>query len=374
MPIKPKVLLSCLPLMFILSCGGGGGGGDDPGPGPNPGPNPGDTLNPGLVGRFFFGALTMDADTGEYIGTPNTDWYKHSDRFRDAGVKTFTTTPSIRNGSAFLVLADGNNESSVALQDYDGNYLGQINLTGAICDGTVSQDLQHVLICRNEGVNERYELYDWNATLIDDKLISKRSMTWLRDNRILYSAGRTFYTTKQLSMEPDDAFTMTLPEPGVGNMQTGVIGDYSVSPDETQIAFVVVDLVPDHASVGLYKRQNARLYMVNRDGTGLRRVATVYGEDPDALAICGVSWSPDGRWLYVMDKIIPNNDSMFGLTFYPNMYLIPTEDMGKVFTLSTNVAERSPEVRLFYRYFTLANESGGKTNKATFNIYWIPDR
>jgi Tol biopolymer transport system component len=389
MSIKLKVLLSCLPLVFILSCGGGGGGGDDGvvgGGGSVGGGNNSNTLNPGMPGKFFIkhyrGAYTMDADTGEYRLIPNTsNWSSQSDRFPQAGVAIFGAAPIPYNNTDFLVVSIAM-ESSIARQDYNGNYVSRsLNFNGQIGGALMSQDGQYIVVFRaRETADFWLEIYNWNSgALISDKHLDKREVFFLRDNRLFFSDGRTLYFTKPLSTEIDN--TLTLPDPG-GDIQVGLIGGKAVSPDESQMAFTIRGGAPNQTTGPL----DSRLYMVNMDGTHLRLVATTPGDtgvnsgDTSGPRILGPCWSPDGRWLYVQEGYLDtafNGDGGFtgGTDFYGDMYVLPTEDMGKVFYLSTDDSKRSPEVRRFRRYNTLPGEGGGVTGKAvtTSTMSWMSD-
>jgi hypothetical protein len=392
MSIKLKVLLSYLPLVFTLSCGGGGGGGDDGvvgGGGSVGGGNNSNTLNPGMPGKFFihhhWSAYTMDADTGEYRLIPNTsDWSSQSDRFPVAGVATFGAAPIAHNNTAFLVVSMASTKSSIVQEDYNGNYVSRnLNFNGLLGGAMMSQDGQYIVVFRSMTAGDYWlEIYNWNSgALISDKHLDKRQVFFLRDNRLLYSNGRTLYFTKPLSTEIDEALTLTLPDPG-GDIQVGGIGDKAVSPDESQMAFVIRGGAPNQITGPL----DSRLYMVNMDGTNLRLVATTPGDtgvnsgDSSGPRILAPCWSPDGRWLYVeegyLDTALPGYGSFTGGTdFYGDMYVLPTEDMGKVFYLSTDDSKRSPEVRRFRRYNTLPGEPGGVTGKFVKStvMAWMSD-
>ena len=57
----------------------------------------------------------------------------------------------------------------------------------------------------------------------------------------------------------------------------------------------------------------------------------------------------------------------------PSLYLVPSQDLGKVFILSKSDSERSQEVVKFYRYDNVDN-TGFITNSALSetDLYWIP--
>jgi hypothetical protein len=269
--------------------------------------------------------------------------------------------------------------SEVALEDYNGNYLGQLHIIDDTSNATMSQDRRYIALFREAGSvsNKRFEIYDWNSgAKIDNKALDRRQLLWLPDNRILYSEGRTFYVTQPVSTETD--YTMTLPDPG-GEMHAGHIGrNITLSPDGSQMAFTVGE-----SGETVDDENNHRLYMSNIDGSNLRLVATTAddpGDNSDAFGGPRISlptWSPDGRWLFVREgyfsvAVAPIDA---GHTF-GDMYALPTENMGKVFYLSTDDSQRSPEVRLVWRFEALPNEHGqGVTTEAPTSgkFTWISD-
>jgi hypothetical protein len=396
MSVKIKFLLSCLPLIFVLSCGGGGsgnGGAADDG-GSNSDGGDGDVLNSGLLGKFFFtyygdNAYTMDVDTGEYRLIPNTDWKRQRDRFPD-GVAVFSAKPVTNSNTDFVVLSSGGVDygSEIALQDYNGNYLGQLHISAEVFVATMSQDRQYVAVFKEASnytvADYRFAIYDWNSgALIDYKELTIRQLLWLQDNRLLYAEGRTFHITRPASTETD--YTMSLPDPG-GEMHAGEIGDIALSPDGSQMAFTIG--VPASTEHGVQDANNHRLYMSNIDGTNLHLVATKADDPGDNSDYYGgprvatPAWSPDGRWLYVREGYVdvnPIGEHVDTSGYLGDMYVLPTEDMGKVLYLSTDDSQRSPEVRRLWRFQTLPDEAvgGGITNERPMPgaspFIWISD-
>jgi hypothetical protein len=364
----------------MLSCGGGGsgnGGAADDG-GDNSGGGDSNALNSGLPGKFFFTyyngdyTYTMDAETSEYRQIPSTDWENQMDRFPD-GAASFSARPVTNSHTEFVVLASGHDYGSeVALQDYNGNYLGQLHVNSITYRASMSQDRRYIALFRdiNSASNLKFEIYDWDSgALINRKDLTRRQLHWLPDNRILYSEGRTFYITQPASTETD--YTMTLPDPS-GEMHSGVIGHKAVSPDGSQIAFTVGE-----SGENVSDLDNHRLYMTNIDGSNLRLVATT-PDDPEGIPrISAPTWSPDGRWLFVKEGYMEVATAPIDAGhIYGDMYVLPTEDMGKVFYLSTDDSQRSPEVRLVRRFKTLPHEYGDVTTEAVgggARFTWIPD-
>ena len=106
---------------------------------------------------------------------------------------------------------------------------------------------------------------------------------------------------------------------------------------------------------------------MNTDGTDVRLLATTYNDEDPRLS--APSWSPDGRWVLLTEGYRPSgvgiDDDSLG-----RMYLIPMDGQRKVFYLSQNETERSPEVRLFKRYYY---DTGNLTTRGDGTIFpWVP--
>ena len=384
MLLKTKALLYCLPLLFLLSCGGGGGGAGDDGDGGDTGggggdPSPNDEiLNPDLTGKFSLGAgAVMDAATGRTTKFPNSDYGDQTDLFgSDTYYQSFRVS-AVRNSSSYLLTySSGSSESQahVLLQDIQGNYgYGQhLILNPELRVGRLSQDLQYVAVMNDFGLNaSRYEfkIFGWDGTLHDKTEISRiKTIRWLNDNRLIHYEGRNIYINRPVSTEVE--YTLTLPEPGSG-LQAGVITGITLSPDDTQIAFTLGEYADGDYDGPIH----SRLYIANLDYNGLsgiRLVATRWG-DPVETYLNIPRWSPDGRWIFVIDGFKYSDFIDLGRGFDPEMYIVPTEDLGKVLYVHTIDEYRSPEVRRVWRRH-IENHTSTITTKASGHIYeWMPD-
>jgi hypothetical protein len=370
MILKVRNLLIILSLVLTISCGGGGGG--DAGvnnDGVTDNQQSNDSLNVGLSGKYFLGCsdgfCTIDADTGTYTVIPNTDYKNQKERYPYAAMTSFIGTTVEHNNDGFLVIADNRHGSKIFMQDYSGNYLWELSSNQELLSGSLSQDLQYIaLFTRTGSVSNTpwLKIYTINGEIISEKELNQKQILWLRDNRILYSQGRTFYFTSQVSTEVD--YSLTLPDASLGVVRDGYIVNKAISPNESQIAFVVAESAMDLVD----GPQNSRLYIMNIDGSDIRLLATTYNDiDPSIIA---PSWSPDGRWILVTEGYRP---SLVGLDSerFGHMYLVPADDPGKVYYLSTDSTERSQEVRLFRR---IDSETNSVTTRGTGSVFpWIPD-
>jgi dipeptidyl aminopeptidase/acylaminoacyl peptidase len=358
---KKRFIFICIVLIFTFSCGGGGGG-------DNGNEETGETLNPGVEGLFLINhgnglPLIMDAKTGKYTDIPNTHWAIDDDRFAPiANMYSYYAKPIKNSNMVFSVRARGGNDSYVAIQDYDGNFLSkELHLNESIESVSVSQDLRYIALSRYiHGVSTWFEIFTWDGTLLNDRELDTREFHWLMDNRILYAEKRTFYFTKRLSTEVESR--LILPE----SFPAGHIDTISISPDESQIAFTLAEVTETDGT----HLTNSRLYIVNIDGSSPRLVATTYNDQDPRLTY--PEWSPDGRSLYIQEGYGMLSPAI-GTDDKRDMYILPTEYMGKVFMLSTDDTERSIEVKRFWRFNTIDDEPGGITGKASplSSFYWI---
>ncbi|MCG7938722.1 MAG: hypothetical protein N0C88_07695 [Candidatus Thiodiazotropha lotti] len=367
MEIKSKVPLFISLLLVLISCGGGGGSSDTSRSEDNGQPIDDGTNNPGLSGKITFlednRLYSLDAETGQLSSVPNTNWREQYDRFRYPAVTKFSSINVEHNGTEYLGVGREVERSYVFSQDFSGNVLWQFNLLGEILGGKLSQDLQYVALFRRLGSVSStpwLELYSTTGQLLEDRQYDSRQIKFLRDNRLLYSNGRTFHFTKPGSLEED--YYLTLPPPEEGTVSSGLIGDKTISPDETQIAFTVAE----SGGNALIGAKQSRLYIMNMDGSGLRLLATAPNDvDP---TIVQPKWSPDGRWILVLAGNYPGaGDNAESLGY---RYLIPTTDPGKVYYVGTYDSERSPEVRLFIHQNINTSEYSGRGGSNVFN--WVP--
>ncbi|MCG8095028.1 MAG: hypothetical protein JAZ17_15620 [Candidatus Thiodiazotropha endolucinida] len=365
MLLDVKLLYLLLLLVCINACGGGGSGDSDGGRDVDSTSN---ALNPNLTGKIFQGCdgsyCTLNAKTGVYTVIPNTNYESQTNKFPYAAMTDFRGTVVEHDSSGFLVLADNRHGSTIFMQDYDGNYLWELTSNQELLSGKLSQDKQYIAIFTGNGSvssTPTLKIYGVTGDYINGKTLEKNQIIWLRDNRLLYSIGRTFYFTKPASTETD--YTLTLPADPNSVVSSGSIGVKAISPNESQIVFTVAEVSGSFNTAA----RNSRLYIMNLSGSDIRLLATTYNDDDPS--IIAPSWSPDGRWILATEGYSPSRvrygDDLLGTT-----YLVPADDPGKIYNLSENANERSPEVMLFRRYDYETNGITSKGTGATFP--WVP--
>ncbi|MES9853150.1 MAG: hypothetical protein ABW170_15140 [Candidatus Thiodiazotropha sp. L084R] len=215
-------------LILITGCGGGGGG-DGEEDQPTPPDNNGNALNQNLSGYLYFQdylqyIYLIDASTGLVKYITNTDWENQRERF-PSGVATFYSQAWQNNSTEFLMVAADCKHSNpdplsammscIAIQDYEGNFLSQMNITGVVSTGArLSPDGQYIAFYRDldEGRSDQewLEIYNRNWELVSDKKDSSKKFVWLDNGSLMYSHNRHFVFTDKHSTNID--YYLTLPD------------------------------------------------------------------------------------------------------------------------------------------------------------------
>lgn len=353
-------------LITVLTSGCGG---SNSSPNPQAPPSPTDILNPDLSGKLLLrdndvssispGGWTMDMATGKYTPIPKTNW-KHDDYnelFSFIGRRYVDITSPGYDSSSFLVVAssslvDLNVSTVIVKQSLNGDYLDELEVLWGSVNRPVkmSPDGQYVALFRvlDPLRDTRFEIYDWSGALVSSKKMSNRHFSWLPpDGRLVYTEWRSLHFTAPNSVESERY--LTLPD----DFPEGWIGKFSISPDGTRLVF---SLTTERGDPFAGEYANAEPYIMNIDGTGLRKLATTPHAGTAESRINNPRWSPDGRWILVETGQYTTSTPPPGTTpdTFPGdpgtVYVLPSEDMGKVFMLSLSDSLRSPEVRLLYRY------------------------
>ena len=330
-----------------------------------------ENLNPELSGRLFFSngtkgtivskgsqfsAWTMDIANGNYLKISNTNWGEQKNRFPGNWTTVFTVPADDYVGSEFLVeIPDCKNDpdrTCISIQDMNGNYLVQFEIFGdEYSFARLSPDLQNIALANRKGAESWLEIYNRNGELlVSAKLESRfvRQISWLDTESIIYSIGRTFYFTEPETLEIES--TLVLPGSIVGDK----INSFSVSPDRARLAFRV-DGVP---------------YVANIDGSQIRKLAKLFYSEVD---VNNIVWSPDGLWILLTTKNIRTAGGPGGIIRSHN-FILPSENLGKVFVLSDQDALRSSEVRILRRYKSVEQNriSEITTDVGLNDVTWLP--
>jgi hypothetical protein len=359
-------------ILALTACGGGGGAGA----GESPEITEPESVNKGLTGYLFSqesgdNAYLIDASTGKSVLIPNTDWENQSDTF-PRGVSQFRKSSIQNDHTAFVVnvlYCKKENPDALArdiaciyMQDYNGNYIGGIELLYDVDVVQISEDKQYIALFRNyaSGSPDRewFEILSIDGSLISDIQLNRRKIQWLRNKSILLASGPHFIFTKPLSTDAD--YKLTLPE-NISN--GGWISDFDISPDQTQIAFTIATDETAFTSV------QAKAYVMDISGDNIRLLADV--PDRDAY-ISSPSWSPDGRWILLEEGYVSGQDQDV-LGTAGNLFVVPSENQGITYMLSTNESLRSEGVIPFYHDIDGPGPGTTLSTKSTGDSFdWIP--
>ncbi|ODB91920.1 TolB family protein [Candidatus Thiodiazotropha endoloripes] len=366
-----KYVVIALLLMLLSSCGGGSGGDAE-----NSEQSNDQSVNNNLTGYLFSEesgdkAYLVDLSTGIASIIPNTDWENQDERF-PYGIARYYKYSVQNSNSQFVGLAvncKGENPDPLAtsmscifFQDYSGNYLGQIDLLYDVSNVELSPDGQYLALFRNfnPGVSgqEWFEVFTIDGRFLSDRRLRARNIQWLFSGGIVYGDGRRFVFTKPYSTDTD--YSLILPD-SIGD---GWISDFDISSDQSQIVFTYASESTAFTSV------EAKLYIMNTDGTNVRLLADVPANE--TANITDPTWSPNGNWIILEEGNIEGQDqNVPGTAGY--IYIVPSENLGKVFILSVDDSKRSQEVIQVWHDQDGAGPSETLSLRSSGRRYeWIP--
>ncbi|TPN88948.1 TolB family protein [Aquimarina algicola] len=335
-------------------------------------------LNPGITGKLFvhendYGSYLLDLASGIFTEIPNTDWENQNDRF-PSGVANFWAIPAKYDHQEFIIKVRNckrvNDDvlspslTCIAIQNYKGEYVSQFELLYAVRGSVhLSRNREYLALFRNIGQSvssdKWLEIYDREGNLISDQKLDETSIDWLPNGRLVYIQNRSFIFTEPYSTTPD--YQLTLPE-----MISGSPGQISVSPDGTRVAFSMI-----HTSN--FATTRATPYVMNSDGTNIKQLADVPGEE--FPIINSPTWSPDSKWILLKEGGAQGQDlntpGVLG-----HLYAIPS-DLDKVVMLSSIDDEKSPEAIRLKRYYKDTEPNEEKPNPTdrfpNWGLYWLPN-
>ncbi len=350
-----KILLLNTFCLFLLQACGGGGGGSSSGSGSNP--NPSGNPNPDVSGRIFignrFGPWILDLSTGHYSSIPGAVWESNPNY---PGLADFTAYPLSYSGSEYIETVEncqvefGNDRDCIVFHDENGSINSQFQLPDiTFGPARLSRDGMSVAVVvenPNSGPFSILHVYDRSGTLtarVDQRQIESHNFDWLMSDQVVYVSGQTLYATGQAPL-------VTVP------VAQGVPGEPSVSPDGTQIAFVI----GEDTSSGVL----GTIWVINSDGSGLRQLTAA---NADSTNHRSPFWSPDGEWIFVTDQV----------SFETSAYVVPSRAERVALTQSgTTVA------RPVLSYYEEVNAPPGSTDPIPLNarfgvragsLAWLPE-
>ena len=290
-------VLATLAALVGAGCGGGGGGSSGGGGGGTGSVTTyGSTTLPGrlIVNSGVGGATAFDLRTGQRASLPASSTDPEHDSW-SVGANTTTLLRLNQNlGPTQIEIAFINATGFAAAR-------APIRMSDRVSTPHLSGDGRLVLtFWSNKSANESNNyltVFDaaTGAVVERGSLLNGFSVTgdpaaWLPDGRYVYFVEKSLYVTKPGSPDADLIADLTsLP----GSASTGIAsGRMAASPDGKRLAFNWVEARKGGIS------NDSNLWVVNLDGTGLRRLTSA----PDPTSPLDYShgsptWSPDGKWV-----------------------------------------------------------------------------
>jgi len=320
---KQQIAISLLALSMLLLIGCGGGGGE-----PN-NPLAGGNLNSDFKGKLFIGSeedgpWIMNFSTGRYTPIPGVLWEDNPDYFHSAhfsaypvaydGIEFIETIGQCRNNPGLL-----NYDDCIIIRDSQGGVVSKIDVPYETHGpARLSRDRQYFAVPIEDPIgrlnHEALTLFTRDGSRIDASDEDVHSFDWLPDNRLIYASGQTLYITQPGSAK--GSVLVTFPD------TAGQPGQLAVSPDGSQLAFTL----KTHANfIAIY----GTTWVLNLDGSNLRQLTNTPGpNDPDIKTddpiINFPTWSPDGRWIAVVEGRVVVTGNTGGIA-KGGLFIVPSD-------------------------------------------------
>lgn len=345
-------------LGLLYGCGGGGESDTPLGGDGNPDGGSGDGVNGELRGRVFldnYGMYVLDLATGERTKYAAVGY--NATRRKRAALPT-------RNGDEVVHIDySGATAERVIIRDADGRTLTSFSVSKTLfSDVKLSPDHQTVAaFWSNDDVNGsdaplEFTLFSrdgsrWQQPFTDRPI---HSFDWLSDGSLVYAADHSIYVSNPGWDQSTQVVALESPPNGL-----------AASTDGRQIAFRLLN--PEATS------DNWDIWMVNRDGSGLRQVTDT------SSTFAGVGehnpvWSPDGRWLLVPSGPHPPRPAGSGSrTICEFLYAIPADATRLVVSEDPSYDKRGP-ARKIWHYAPYTGTDGALTTYscALTSLMWLP--
>lgn len=356
-------------LITLFGCGGGSSGDSTNEPGESV------SLNQDFTGKIFIGndaagPWLLDISTGHYSEILGVNWTDNSNYHPRA---EFSAFPS-HDGQEFVEtvemcrsLGGFDFEDYVIIHDAAGNEVSRFSVPyETYGPAKLSRDGMFVAVLISEPFSaqnpRRLSIYTRDGSFVDstssDHDITVKGFDWLPDNRLLYAVGRAMYVTNQTSGQSQQwaAFDEDEGEPD----------HLAVSPNGEQLAFTLKTSVT-------YESIHGTVWVANLDASRLVQLATTHEVDDPVINF--PMWSPDGKWIAVIEGAV-------GVMFSPSpngqgsrIYIVPSDGENVNLTL-----DGGTEAIPIYSYYDEAITPGGNakldvkftTSVSGGGFSWIP--
>ncbi|MCG7869668.1 MAG: hypothetical protein JAY74_25265 [Candidatus Thiodiazotropha taylori] len=326
-------LLITLAMLQLVACGGGGGGG-----GGEDGENPPDSLvddsniNSSLSGKIFigndgYGSWILDLRTGHYSKIPgveceDNDDYHHSAEF--SAFPAFGGQEFVETIEECEYLGSLKYNDCIVIHDSSGEIVSSFKVPNqSYGPAKLSRDRMFVAVPIRDPTSAlnplRLSIYTRDGVYVDTTSsshdVTSKGFDWLPDNRLIYAADRGLYVTTSASAESQLFGTFTEEE--------GLPDHLAVSPNGLRLALTLKTFVNLNSTHGT-------VWVLDLDATKFIRLAITPDEDDpntttDDPVINFPMWSPDGKWIAVIEGAIGGGTS--------TLYVVPSDSENTLLTL-----------------------------------------
>jgi hypothetical protein len=354
-------LLMILVMLQVVGCGRSD---DDPNA-PNPTSS---NFNGNVTGRIFLGnddvgPWILDLKTGHYGRIPGVQWednpkYHHSAEFSaypaHGGREFLETVEECKHLGGF------DYRDCLVIHDSSGKILSTLHVPNQTYGpAKLSRDGKFIAVPIRDpssALNPRkLTIFTRDGAYVDasppNHNVTPKGFDWLPGNRLIYAAGNELFVTGQVSAQGKLWARFTKDE--------GQPDHLAVSPDGKRLALTLktaVNYVAIHGTV----------LVVNLDASGYVRLATTPDtDDPNTTSDDPVinlpMWSPDGKWIAVIEGAIgvispPSGSKGYG----SKLYIVPSNGENIVLTL-----DGQTEAIPVYSYYDEVATPGSKAKLGT---------
>ena len=325
-PTLYNTMFLCFGLIWLISCAEES---QTPGEEENRTEVP-ELLNPDFSGSIFIGGdgdgpWILDLASGHYTPIPGVDWEDNPNFFHAADFSAF---PS-RDGTEFVEtirecvnLGGFDREDCLLIRDKEGLILEEFRVPyETFGPAKLSFDKQFIAIpIQNPSSSlnpAELTLYTRTGERVEKGRhdVHSRKFDWLPDNRILYCVKQDFYLTEAGAAQ--GIFWGSIPE------EFGEPDHLAVSPDGSKVAFTLKTSVNFSAIHGT-------TWILDIATKALVQLTTSPGEgDSDSIVdepiINFPAWSPDGRWIAVVDGAVRVSSQVVPGAAKGELYLVPSD-------------------------------------------------
>lgn len=316
-----------------------------------------------FIGSGFDGPWILDLTTGHYTPIPGVDW-DDPDTF--PGLARFSAHPA-RDGSEFVQTVENCEDTGTLsyddcfiFHDQQGNISHQFSIAhgayGTDGPAKLSFNRQFMAVPVATTLPSGYlRLYSREGQFFGEsnEIVQRSSdFDWLPNNKLVYASEQTIYLTDIESTQGSPIITFPL--------EDGEPRQLAVSPDGTMLAFTLVTSANPSAIHGT-------TWVLDLVSGQLRQLTdTPAPNDPGSVIddpkINFPTWSPDGRWILVVES-----SSRVAIA-----YIVPS-DGEKVLVTEDEATTARPVLSFYMETLGIADRPlSNKFDIDVGNLIWLP--